>query len=46
VHHGYVLSFWARATPQGSQPAGPPKVVFHDADDNFVSLKQVSKALK
>ena len=36
--HGYVLSFWARS---GGDGAPPPKVGFHDADDDYTPLKTV-----
>lgn len=40
VHHGFVLSFWARASTEGGAAGGAPKLVFHDADDSYVTLKK------
>ena len=44
TNHGYTFSFWARAAAE-KDTASRPKVVFADADDNYVPLKQVTVPL-
>jgi len=43
--HGYIVSFWARSATDGADQGATPKVVFHDADDNYTPLKMVSVPL-
>ena len=43
TNHGYTFSFWARASSEGTTTStNMPKVVFADADDNYMPLKQVA----
>ncbi|KAL3921908.1 MAG: hypothetical protein SGPRY_004742, partial [Prymnesium sp.] len=44
--HGYVFSFWGRASASLNAASMRPKVVFNDKDDEYTSLKQVTVPLE
>ena len=46
TNHGYVFSFWGRASASHGAASMRPKVVFQDKDDEYTPLKQVTVPLE